>query len=370
MHFGECGSCTLALPYEEQLNFKANFIADKFREFFDGELEIFSSKPQRYRSRAEFGIWHENNEIYYTMHGSRSKFIKISECLKVDESITALMPRLLEELGASNELKSKIFGVEFISTSELYAVILLYHKRLDGLEVAFSELAKRLGVKIIARSRGQKISSDERELCDSFEINGLRYALNFGDSAFIQPNKGVNEKMITWVQKCVNDDVGVRNGSDLLELYCGHGNFTIPLAGKFRRVLATEISKSSIANALKNCERNGIGNIKFLRMSAEELMSAFSGEREFRRLEGVNLADFAFSHVLVDPPRAGLETSVINFIKNYENIVYISCNPQTLYENLKELGLTHKAVKFAMFDQFANTNHIECGVVLKKDECR
>ncbi|WP_169767428.1 tRNA (uridine(54)-C5)-methyltransferase TrmA, partial [Campylobacter curvus] len=301
---------------------------------------------------------------YYTMHGSRSKFIKISECLKVDESIAALMPRLLEELGASNELKSKIFGVEFISASELCAVVLLYHKRLDGLEVAFSELAKRLGVKIIARSRGQKISSDERELCDSFEINGLRYALNFGDSAFIQPNKGVNEKMISWAMNAV------QNAEDMLEMYCGHGNFTIPLAGKFRRVLATEISKSSITNALKNCEQNGIGNIKFLRMSAEELMSAFGGEREFRRLEGVNLADFAFSHVLVDPPRAGLETSVINFIKNYENIIYISCNPQTLYENLKELSLTHKATKFAMFDQFANTNHIECGVVLKKDECR
>ncbi len=360
MHFGECGSCTLALPYEDQLNFKANFIADKFREFFDGELEIFSSKPQRYRSRAEFGIWHENDEIYYTMHGSRSKFIKISECLKVDESIAALMPRLLEELGTSNELKSKIFGVEFISTSELCAVILLYHKRLEGLEAAFSELAKRLGVKIVARSRGQKISSDERELCDSFEINGLRYALNFGDSAFIQPNKCVNEKMISWAMNAV------QNAEDMLEMYCGHGNFTIPLAGKFRRVLATEISKSSIANALKNCERNGIGNIKFLRMSAEELMSAFSGERGFRRLEGVNLADFTFSHVLVDPPRAGLEASVINFIKNYENIVYISCNPQTLYENLKELSLTHKATKFAMFDQFANTNHIECGVVLKK----
>ena len=244
---------------------------------------------------------------------------------------------------------------------------MLYHKRLDGLEAAFSELAKRLGVKIVARSRGQKISNDERELCDSFEINGQRYVLNFGDSAFIQPNKGVNEKMIAWAQNCVSMDAraGAQNG-DLLELYCGHGNFTIPLAGKFRRVLATEISKISIANALKNCEQNGVGNIKFLRMSAEELMSAFGGKREFRRLEGVNLSDFAFSHVLVDPPRAGLEASVINFIKNYENIVYISCNPQTLYENLKELDLTHKAVKFAMFDQFANTNHIECGVVLKK----
>ncbi|ELZ6313460.1 tRNA (uridine(54)-C5)-methyltransferase TrmA, partial [Campylobacter coli] len=72
-----------------------------------------------------------------------------------------------------------------------------------------------------------------------------------------------------------------------------------------------------------------------------------------------------FSHILVDPPRAGLDKSVIDLIKNYENIIYISCNPISLKENLKELALTHKVEKFALFDQFVNTPHLECGVLLK-----
>ena len=95
-------------------------------------------------------------------------------------------------------------------------------------------------------------------------------------------------------------------------------------------------------------------------------MSAFRGDREFNRLKGVELAGYNFSHVLVDPPRAGLSEEVTEFIKNYDNIIYISCNPATLRQNLKKLSITHEIVKFAIFDQFVNTTHIECGVLLRK----
>nr|WP_315004290.1 methyltransferase domain-containing protein [uncultured Campylobacter sp.] len=153
---------------------------------------------------------------------------------------------------------------------------------------------------------------------------------------------------------------------DLLELYCGHGNFTIPLADKFNRVLASEISKSSIANARINCELNGVCNAQFVRLSADELMSAFARRREFERLKGIDIFSYDFSHVLIDPPRAGLEPSVIDFIKNFQNLIYISCNPQTLFENLRSLCDTHEVRRFAIFDQFAHTAHIECGVLLRR----
>ena len=94
-------------------------------------------------------------------------------------------------------------------------------------------------------------------------------------------------------------------------------------------------------------------------------MSDFSGVRVFNRLNDISLNDFNFSHVLIDPPRAGLSESVINFIRNFKNIIYISCNPETLKENLNELTKSHKVIKFALFDQFANTHHIECGVLLE-----
>jgi len=72
--FGSCGSCTLGGSYEDQILYKKQLIADKFREFFDGEFEFFASQPQNYRIRAEFGIWHDiwhgAFDLAYTMGGT------------------------------------------------------------------------------------------------------------------------------------------------------------------------------------------------------------------------------------------------------------------------------------------------------------
>lgn len=405
--FGSCGSCTLGEPYEDQILYKKQLIADKFREFFDGEFEFFASQPQNYRIRAEFGIWHDiwhsAFDLAYTMGGAHSKKILINECPKVALPIANLMPQLLEALRRSEALKEKLFGVEFISCASGILATLLYHKRLGEREQgAICELAGKLGITIMARARGQKLLSGELSLTDELCVDGRVYKFRFGENAFIQPNRGVNEKMIAWARSCV--DFGKKGTSevcaaqnfaaknsiaenfvaqnlscekhsvrpessaarDLLELYCGHGNFTIPLAAKFNRVLASEISKSSIANARINCELNGVCNAQFVRLSADELMSAFARRREFERLKGIDIFSYDFSHVLIDPPRAGLEPSVLEFIKNFQNLIYISCNPQTLFENLRSLCATHEVRRFAIFDQFAHTSHIECGVLLKR----
>ena len=365
---GECGSCTLDAPYEEQVEFKKGFIRCEFEPFYNGEFEFFASQRAGYRTRAEFGIWREGEELSYTMYGAKAKRVFIDECPKVAAPIANLMPRLLGALAKNQILKEKLFGAEFISCASGILATLLYHKRLGEAEQGEIESLARefVGhrVTIAARAKGQKLLSGELNLQDRLNIGDKIYKFTFGDGAFIQPNTAVNEKMIAWAKGCVE------RGTDLLELYCGHGNFTVAMAEKFKRVLATEISKSSIANALKNCELNGVNNIKFLRMSAEELISAFGREREFNRLRELDIFSYDFSHVLVDPPRAGLDASVINFIKNYENIVYISCSPQSLKRDMAQLDATHEAVKFAVFDQFANTAHIECGVLLRSKNAK
>ncbi|NLK67289.1 MAG: tRNA (uridine(54)-C5)-methyltransferase TrmA [Campylobacteraceae bacterium] len=358
-HLGECGSCVLELPYEEQILAKKEFIASKFSEFYGGEFEVFESPIKHYRIRAEFGLYHEGEKLFYTMNGTKTKHLKIEECPKVDEKIANLMPLLLRSLESSKELKPKVFGVEFIATSSGVLVILLYHKDINLIKDELANLSKSLGVNLIARSRGKKLVFGSETLNDTLEIGSKTYNYKFDSTAFIQPNKTINEAMISWVISNLSDT------KDLLEMYCGHGNFTIPLSFKFRKVLANEISKSSIKNANLNAGLNDAKNINFLRMSSEELMRAFDGE-QFNRLEGVSLSEYEFSHILVDPPRAGLDKSVLSFIKNYENIIYISCNPDTLYENLKELSLTHRVTKFAIFDQFVHTKHIECGAMLEK----
>lgn len=358
-HLGECGSCVLDIAYEEQINLKLNFIKDKFSEFYGGEFEVFTSKTKGYRIRAEFGLYHENDDLFYTMNGLNEKYLKIDECPKVDVKIATLMPNLLNVLKSDAKLKFKAFRAEFIATRKSILAILLYHRDIYEIKDDLEKLAKNLGINLIARSRGKKLVFGDETLCETLYVNERKFKYSFESEAFIQPNRSVNEQMIGWILANVNEP------KDLLEMYCGHGNFSIPLSFKFRRVLANEISKNSIKNAKINALQNNALNLDFLRMSSEELMSAFKGTK-FNRLNGIDLGEFKFSHILVDPPRAGLDESVINFIKNYENIIYISCNPDTLYQNLSEISKTHEVIKFAIFDQFVHTKHIECGVILRK----
>ena len=91
---------------------------------------------------------------------------------------------------------------------------------------------------------------------------------------------------------------------------------------------------------------------------------AWRGEREFARLQqqGVVLADYAFSTVFVDPPRAGIDAATLALLQQFDNIIYISCNPHTLRNNAAQLVQTHDIRRMALFDQFPFTEHIEAGM--------
>jgi tRNA (uracil-5-)-methyltransferase len=156
--------------------------------------------------------------------------------------------------------------------------------------------------------------------------------------------------------------------TDLLELYCGIGNFTLPLASRFRNVLATELSKPATEAARWNTDANQIKNIELARLSAEDMTAAMAGERQYRRLAHLksDLPDYQFETLLVDPPRAGLDAQTLALASHFARVLYISCNPETLADNLDTLSATHDIDRLAFFDQFPYTRHLESGVILSR----
>ena len=102
---------------------------------------------------------------------------------------------------------------------------------------------------------------------------------------------------------------------------------------------------------------NNLSNIETARLSDDETASALSNERPFRRLENIDMQSYEFSHILVDPPRAGLSAETISLSKQFKNMIYISCNPETFLRDIVKLG--RKIESIAIFDQFANTKHLE-----------
>jgi tRNA (uracil-5-)-methyltransferase len=132
----------------------------------------------------------------------------------------------------------------------------------------------------------------------------------------------------------------------------------------FNKIFATENNRASIGYLNKSIDRNNIINISQSRLSDTELTEAFNG-RIFRRMNDISLDDYDFSHVLVDPPRSGLNENVVNILNRFENIIYISCNPETFERDIINLK-GYKIDKLEVFDQFSNTPHLELIALLTK----
>ncbi|MGE8558677.1 MULTISPECIES: tRNA (uridine(54)-C5)-methyltransferase TrmA [unclassified Acinetobacter] len=355
--------------YQLQLDAKIARISAQFAEFHPPSLEVFPSPEQNFRMRAEFRIWHTDDDMFYAMfersEDNQKKVIRIDEFPIADKSINQLMPILLQELKSNPVLSKRLFEVHFLATLKGEMLVsMIYRCPLDAeWEALAKQLTEKLNIKVIGRSRGQKVVLSDEFVVEELQVFDRTYQYKQIESSFTQPNAQVCQKMLEWACNAAE-----QSNKDLLELYCGNGNFTLPLSTKFNRVLATELAKSSVYAAQWNIEQNQIDNIQVARLSAEDFTQAYNGEREFRRLQEaeIDISSYDFDTVFVDPPRAGIDDETLKLIQRFECIIYISCNPDTLEDNLKTLSTTHKVTRFAMFDQFPYTHHVESGVLLEK----
>ncbi len=328
-------------------------------------IERFESPKSHYRMRAEFKIWHAGDICYHAMYqaGEYKRPYRVDDFPVANQLINRLMMQLMGKVNGNELLKKKLFQAEYLTSLTGEAVVtLIYHKQLnEQWHREASKLSSALGASIIGRSRKQKTVIGQDFVEETLKVNGVPFHYQQVETGFTQPNAKVCEKMLGWAQ-----DASKPLSGDLLELYCGNGNFTIPLSKEFNRVLATEISKTSVNSALYNLEKNTIDNVTIVRMSSEEFSEAMDGVRPFRRLKDIDLASYNFSTIFVDPPRSGLDAHTLDIVKGFENIIYISCNPETLIDNLKSITETHTVERFAVFDQFPYTHHLECGAILKR----
>jgi tRNA (uracil-5-)-methyltransferase len=363
-YFGQCGACRVYEGgYETQLQQKLLLNKERFAPFYKGDITVFRSPDEHYRARSEFKIWHVEDDIFYAMNNiDRKGIVLIEECPQVNKHIAALMPKLIAKI-KEYDVGFKLFGADFLSSSSGEIVVsLLYHRALDEKwqELA-SKIAAELNIYIIGRSRKQKVVIGQDYITETLHIQNEAYKFNYIENSFTQPNPRVNEQMIGWAMEKFSDASG-----DLLELYCGAGNFTIPFAKIFDKVLATEISKSSINAAKANMILNYVDNIEFVRMSVEEFVQALDGVREFRRMKDINITSYNLDSIFVDPPRSGMDEASCHFSARHHDILYISCNPETLVRDLEILTKTHEVVDMALFDQFPYTSHVEMGAKLIK----
>jgi 23S rRNA (uracil1939-C5)-methyltransferase len=317
-YFGKCGGCDFQqLNYEEQLKAKIAIIEDCLHRIAKiespPEINIVPSPdPWHYRSRANWHADTADKQLGYFYRNS-NKVCDIDDC-------PILLPPLQDEL---TQLRN---------------------------ELPWGELWSNM-VHIDAASAGGEISLYSKEFVEepdelTFESNGFKFKYNA--RVFFQGNPYVISKL---VEHAIKD----LRGGLALDLYCGVGLFTLPLAGNFSRVIGVEENPESIAFAKKNAKENGRDNIDFTCADVGKGI-----EENSRRLR-------ALDALLLDPPRTGVEKRVIGSIIEIspKEIVYVSCDPATLARDLKALFEAYELVEIEGFDMFPQTHHVETIAKLK-----
>tara|TARA_B100000767_G_scaffold230424_1_gene221481 strand:+ start:12189 stop:13208 length:1020 start_codon:yes stop_codon:yes gene_type:complete len=324
------------------------------KPFYKNNIKINYSPPSGYRSRCEFGY----QDKFYTMQSSNGEKILLNTFKIVRPCISNMMPNFLEAINKNELINTKLFQVNFRANSNIEIMAtLVYHKKLtEELELAVDKLALEFDIQVIIRARKEFYSNKNGMLDD--KVEGTDITLYQTDQSFYQPNHFMMPQM---VKKVIDM---AKNPKDLLELYCGSGTFTLPLSKYFNKVFATENNRQSIKCLEKGIATNKIGNVNYSRLSDDEVTELLEG-RIFRRMESLNINDFSFSHILVDPPRSGLTQNVINILNRFDKVIYVSCSMDTYLRDIKLLD-AYTVSDIEIFDQFPNTSHLEIVSLLSR----
>ena len=318
-YFGRCGGCNFQqLNYQAQLDAKIAIVQDCLTRIgkinYEKDIPIIASpKDYEYRSRAQWHLDTRKKKFGYFQRKSH-EIIDVKVC-------PILTPELENTL---TDLREEIAWESF-----------------------WSEI-----VEIEAANAVEEISIYSTEIIEPtdeivFEANGEKYF--YDATSFFQGNPFLIEEL---VETALKDAAG----ETALDLYCGVGLFTLPLARKFQNVSGVEGYEKAIDFAKKNVENARLSNVKFFRENVDEFLT--------ENLAKLKNLDF----VLLDPPRAGTEREIVeNLIKlQPKQISYVSCEPSTLARDLKILTENFYTIEsITALDLFPQTHHVETVVRLK-----
>lgn len=374
-----CGGCVYqGVPYEEQLSNKfgeVKGLLDK-KDIRYGELLPIEGAPScyGYRNKMEytFGDMEKNGPMTLGMHKKKHfmSIVTVDQCQLVHEDFNVILRGVLEFASsrgythyhkkAHKGLMRHLIVRRGIRTGELMVNVVTSSE--DGFdENAFVEMIRALPLENqvvgILRTINDRLA--DAVYCDELrvlwgrdyyneEILGLKFKVSA--FSFFQTNVDAVERLYSYAVSLIDDF----ENKEVFDLYCGTGTITQVLARKAKEVIGIELVEEAVEAAKANADLNGLDNCRFLAGDVFEVLDSLPDKPEV---------------IVVDPPRVGISSNALEKIIGYgvKQIVYISCNPKSLADNLYYMqyyGYEIKSVK--PFDNFPGTKHTECVAVLEK----
>ena len=375
----KCGGCQIIeMDYTEQLKFKKNLVKENLKRIgnIDVEVEeiIGMKNPYNYRNKAQIPIGKLNKKVIMGFYEMNSHKIVDSDDCKIQDERNTLIINIIKNfvetfnISIYNEEKSKGLLRHIVTrvgnkTGDIMIILVVNGNELPNSDILVETLKDKIdGVKSIVlsinKSKGNKILGDKTKVIyknDYIEdyIGDIKFKIS--TNSFYQ----VNSSQTYALYKKAVEYAGINKNDVVLDLYCGIGSISLFLAKEAKKVIGVEVVESAIKNAKENALLNNINNVEFILGKAEdELPNIFKkGEKP--------------STIVVDPPRKGLDSKVIDTIikMSPNNIVYVSCNPSTLARDLKLFNDNgYNIDKVSCVDMFPHTSHVECIVLMSRNE--
>lgn len=364
-HFNICGGCSLQhLDTISQIRFKQKVFLEQLKHFGqvvpETLLEPLSGQVWGYRRKARLGVRYvkKKERVLVGFREKLSNYLAdIYSCKVLHESV-GLHIKDLRDLIASLSQFEHIAQIE-IAVSDTKTVLIF--RNMSALpEEDISKLcgfAKTFHFEIYLQPNSpatlQKIWPNDSNHRLSYTLPDFNLEMQFHPLDFTQINNEINQLMLRQALRLLNP----QSEDDVLDLFCGLGNFTLPIARYAKHVTGVEGSLEMVLRAKENTIHNSIQNTEFY---ACNLMSPNINETWMQK---------KYNKILIDPPRSGAQEIIAFFTKfQAERIVYVSCNPATLARDAKELvhTLGYKLKSAGIMNMFPHTSHIEAIAMFEK----
>ncbi|MDD9630540.1 23S rRNA (uracil(1939)-C(5))-methyltransferase RlmD [Klebsiella michiganensis] len=348
-HFGICGGCQQQhASIELQQQSKRAALARLMKRDVD---DIIAASPWGYRRRARLSLNYQPKSQQLQMgfrKANASEIVDVVQCPVLVPTLGALLPAVRECL---SELKSvrQLGHVELVQADNGPLMVLRHTAALPAADKEKLERFSQSHCLSLYLAPQSEILEHIRGEAPWYTSDGLR--LVFSPRDFIQVNDGVNQLMVRTALEWLD----IQPQDRVLDLFCGMGNFTLPLAKRAAQVVGVEGVPALVAKGQENAALNGLHNVTFFHENLEEDVTRQAW------------AKHGFDKVLLDPARAGAAGVMLHIIKLApRRVVYVSCNPATLARDsdvLLQAGYTIQ--RLAMLDMFPHTGHLESMVLFE-----
>ncbi len=357
-HAGECGGCSLQhLPWAEQLALKQQALAEQLSQIAKITPQIWatplSGPPYAYRRRARLAVrWNpatQQLDVGFRAAASQ-QIVTLRECPVLVQPLQTLLPGLLAVLQDLRDPHA-LGHVELFSDSAVAILVRLLKPLHEADRQRLTTFCHGQQVQLWLQ-QGARPQPQEAGQTLTYHLAPWALELNYQPGDFVQVNAQVNQAMLSQAL----DWLALSPDERVLDLFCGLGNFALPMAHQAREVVGVEGVAEMVERAQANATHNGLDNAHFYQadLSNPRFIASTWGRE--------------FAAILLDPPRDGA-LSIVQGISRLaaRRVLYVSCNPATLARDAAELSRQgFQLARAGILDMFAQTAHVEAMALFLK----